>query len=265
MVDKAFLSAKIESLLMMLTEKEGSLRPPIDPLKLLDLCNVLSVEDRPMVPEGVLVPVRGGFKMYLQSNFLRQRGGDLRRRFTIAHELAHTLYYNVTDGLPKPIASAPRGSALEKMCHRLAGQILIPDRLLKESVKNIGLIASAEAIFDLAQLFHVSVEATVRRLHEVERVTDYNFAAVLVDARADGAHSIQAACYGAPLLACRVHPPKRGMSFDAWVAPLIPLTGGPREARWSTTVGSTVVTARRVERSSRSYILDLRLGRAGLA
>src|SRR5205085_1418955 len=108
MFGKDFVLRKVQSLLSEVVKVHGPLRPPVDPANIVSLCNVLDVEHRPMIPEGVLSPVQGGFKIYLQSNFTDQ-GTKRRRRFTLAHELAHTFFYNVNGGVPNSIKGAPKG------------------------------------------------------------------------------------------------------------------------------------------------------------
>ena len=63
---------------------------------------------RPMVPEGVLSPIRGGFRLYIQSNFADWPNVSFRQRFTIAHELVHTFYYDLNGGVPRQKRTRPR-------------------------------------------------------------------------------------------------------------------------------------------------------------
>jgi Zn-dependent peptidase ImmA (M78 family) len=153
----------------------------------------------------------------LQSNFINQPGNKVRQRFSLAHELAHTFFYETNGSVPKPMRGSPRHSKLEYLCHLAANQLLVPENLLKRELLRTGEIASAESILDLAAVFGVSVEVLMRRLHKLGLIADEKFAAILVDT--DGnKRLIQAACYGA-LLSCNAVHPTRGMDFDSWVRP----------------------------------------------
>jgi hypothetical protein len=257
MVNKKHVSDKVQSLLSQCAKVKGPLRPPIDPVNLADLCGVLGIERRPMVPEGVLTPVQGGFRIFLQSNFDHRPGVMLRQRFTIAHELVHTFYYDVSGGIPERKKGAPKGQTLERLCHIGASQILVPGELLRREVKTKGKEASAEFILDLAGMFSVSAEVMVRRLHELELFAGDNFAAILVDIVDGGRGLIQAACY-APFLLCLAAQPKRGLDFDSWVRPLLAPSGGSQDSGWTRTTPLATIAAKKVFRSNRSFILDLR-------
>ena len=161
------LAVQVQSLLSQWEKENGTLEPPIDPIRLADFCGVLGIEHRPMVPEAVLAPVEGGFKIYLQNNFVHRPSYELRERFSLAHELAHTFYFDLNGGVPKPKKGAPTGQKLEGLCHSGASQILIPEGLLRREIKVRGLIESAESILDLAKIFSVSTAVMIRRLHEL--------------------------------------------------------------------------------------------------
>lgn len=259
MTDKNALSTKVRSLLSRYAKARGALRPPIDPENMADLCSVLSIEHRPMVPEGVLTPVPGGFRIYLQSNFTNQSGTNFRRRFTLAHELVHTFFYDRNVGVPRRVRGSPRGSTLERLCHMGASQILVPDVLLRQALRPTGQVESAESILKLARLFSVSVEVMVRRLHELGLVAGEKFAAILVDSGNGSGRRVQAACFGT-LLRCNASPPKPGSDFDTWVLQLLPPSGSALDTEWKLETQSATITAKRVLRSKRSFILELRFG-----
>ena len=51
-----------------------------------------------MIPEAAMQITDGQFRIYLQSNFTEMPGASVRRRFSLAHELGHTLFYEEQDG-----------------------------------------------------------------------------------------------------------------------------------------------------------------------
>jgi len=210
-----------------------------------------------MIPEGVLAPVHGGFRIYLQNNFIRSSVLSSRQRFTIAHELTHTFYYDKNAGIPQRAKGSPKGSALERLCHIGAGQILVPDTLLKRETATRGEIGSAEAILDLAGVFEVSPDVIIRRVHAAQGAASYDFAAIFVDVSNEGKRLIRAACYS-PLLLCNAGHPRVGLDFDSWVARLRPSSTDGKAREWTHRTSSNTVLAKKVNRSGRSFILDLR-------
>jgi hypothetical protein len=261
MIAKDFISSKVKGLLEQSSKTNGQLKAPVDPTALAPLCKVLSVEPRPMVPEGVLVAVQGGFRIYFQSNFEHQRRMKLRQRFTIAHELTHTFYYESTDEMPRPVKKSPTGERLEQLCHMGASQILMPESLLNDIVQLRGEPASAAYIIDLAATFEVSPEVAIRRLQELKLLPEEKFAAVLVDTGYEGRRIIRSACYGASLLIYASHP-KQGTDFDDWVRPMLDPSCNFEESEWIHTNQSGAVSAKKVYTSDRSFILELKFGRA---
>ncbi|MGH9728614.1 MAG: ImmA/IrrE family metallo-endopeptidase [Candidatus Acidiferrales bacterium] len=181
----------------------------------------------------------------------------LRERFTLAHELAHTVFYQLNGGVPKPIKGLPKGQKLERLCHIGASQILIPDSVLKHVVRTKGEVASAETILDLARFFSVSVEVLMRRLHKLGLIANEKFAAILVDTVEGRRRVIQAACYGPPL-SCNATPPKRGLDYDSWVPQLMAPPASPEDSEWIHKTPSATIVAKKVFRSNRSFILELK-------
>jgi hypothetical protein len=261
MINEDFVLGRVQSLLLQYAKARGALRPPINPEDMVNLCAVRSVEHRQMVPEGVLTVVPGGFKIYLQDNFTNQSGMKLRKRFTLAHELAHTFFYELNHGVPTPVKNSPKGQKLEALCHVGASEILVPKALLKRELEVLGEVASAEYVLDLAKVFDVSVEVIMRRLHKLELIASEKFAAILVKT-IDGIRLIEASCYGSMLL-CNATAPKRGLEFDSWVRQLLPPSGRPQDSDWVRATQSATIRAKKVRRSSRSFILDLKFDPPG--
>jgi hypothetical protein len=258
MIDENFVLKKVGGLFANFAKENGALSPPVDPSKLARLCGVLDIEYRRMVPEGVLAPVKGGFAIYLQNNFRAWNRKKTRERFSLAHELAHTFFYDQNHPVPKPMKGAPRGGRLEHLCHLAAGEILLPSPLLKQELKRKGMVASADAMLGLAELFDVSLEALMRRLHESRLFEEERFAAILVDTLGSK-QTIRAACYG-PVLICNAPKPERGADFGSWVLPLLPTPDCIRDGGWTHNTKTAVISAKRIVRSPRSFVLDLQFG-----
>ena len=123
-------------------------RLPVDIGALADACRVRRIEFRPLLVDGALGVVNGGFEIFvrcesfdadvLSERFASSRNGALlppsavnRIRFTIAHEIAHTFFYaQHRSPVPKMAFAVdhPRTrQSLERACNRIAAVLLLPD------------------------------------------------------------------------------------------------------------------------------------------
>jgi len=111
-----FLAHHVNSLIdSCLADRLGM--PPVDLQEIATRRAVFEIEEPRMVPEAVLSPEGTGFRVFLQSNFNDFPGARVRQRFSLAHEIAHTFFYELRDGSQRPFKGAPRGDALEFACH----------------------------------------------------------------------------------------------------------------------------------------------------
>jgi Zn-dependent peptidase ImmA (M78 family) len=174
------------------------------------------VEEREMIPEAALQAKGGQFHIYLQSNFTDNAGLAQRRRFSLAHEIAHTFFFEVREGELKPRKGGPTGDKLEMACQKAAALLLVPERLVKSELRRFGAV-DAHAVADLATRFDVSVEVMLRRLNEIG-VFQSGFAPVLTRRGHGGRFEIEYAVY--PVwLRSRLVAPKRGTDFSKWFRP----------------------------------------------
>jgi hypothetical protein len=120
---------------------------PIQLRHLAKACQVTDVIFKPMLVDGGLGISEQGFTVYVNTKeeqcipihnlYQTERLGrtlPVRHRFTIAHELAHTLFYDVTPSSePKLLPIAARKANLDKLevaCNRIAAALLLPDKFL---------------------------------------------------------------------------------------------------------------------------------------
>ena len=190
------------------------LTPPIDPYEVARQCKVVGIEEREMIPEAVLVPERDGFRIHVQTNFRDLPGIRLRQRFSIAHEIAHTFFFEQREGTLKPRRDAPIGEHLEAACHRGAGLLLVPTVPLKQAVKAFGYIPDTTSTVSLAKRFDVSIEVMLRRLCDVDAFGT-SLLLVLTRQREAGRFIIEFSAYP-PWLKALLPTPRRGMAFDSW-------------------------------------------------
>jgi hypothetical protein len=98
-----------------------------------------------------------GYAIYVNGNH-----PHVRKRFTIAHELAHFIYHKdlIGDGIvDDALYRSGLSNAQESMANSLAADILMPMQLLSREINN-----GCKAIEDLARKFEVSQAAMAIRL-----------------------------------------------------------------------------------------------------
>jgi hypothetical protein len=81
-----------------------------------------------------------------------------RRRFTIAHELAHAIFETTGPNCPR------YGRELERICDMLASEILLPRQVF---IERAGSDCSPQKIFKLAGEFQTSLMATALRCYQL--------------------------------------------------------------------------------------------------
>lgn len=139
--------------------------PPFDPQIYAALLGIPIAECRGMDCDALLVPASPGFRI-LCNAAVRSTG---RRRFSIAHELVHTLFpdsagvYHLRNVTPQQNLFAD-SQQLERLCEEGAAELLMPEECFRAHLEELGLRASAVQI--LADRFQVSLEATALRITE---------------------------------------------------------------------------------------------------
>jgi hypothetical protein len=122
-------------------------RLPVDIGAIADACRIRRIEFRPLLVDGALGVVAGGFEIFVRcesfnadvwsERFASARDGTLlpmnavnKVRFTIAHEIAHTFFYaRISSPIPKMAFAVdhPRTrQSLERACNRIAAVLLLP-------------------------------------------------------------------------------------------------------------------------------------------
>jgi hypothetical protein len=130
--------------------------------KLRHICNTTFFSDR-CAPEAILVPVPEGFVIRLPSGLL-----EARYRFSIAHEIGHTFFYDLTMSPPvRLIEWKPSGMLSQKeedICKAFARDLLLPSGLVDAELEVISSLSKLDLLLHLARRFIVSAECAVIRL-----------------------------------------------------------------------------------------------------
>jgi O-acetyl-ADP-ribose deacetylase (regulator of RNase III) len=137
--------------------------PPFDPLALAEQIG-LPTEARGDITDARIVPSSKS-KLHLEYNPIRPRG---RLRFSVAHEIAHTLFPDCAEAVRNRSVPAPGGDEwqLEVLCNIGAAEILMP---LGSFAELVGEELSIENVLELRKQFDVSVEACIIRMVKLSR------------------------------------------------------------------------------------------------
>lgn len=176
--------------------------PPIPLQEVFARCRVKKVVFQPLLLEGGLAIDNDGFVIFAnceessketyQQAFdgIEQRGRHLpgRVRFTLAHELVHTFFY---DTKQRPYTNWLTGKhakeieSLESACNFGASHLLLPTKLLKSDTCKRDIL-TVDGIIDLAEKYQVSIECLINRLEHLEDWTPKPGLIALVRQAEDG-------------------------------------------------------------------------------
>jgi hypothetical protein len=182
----------------------GFKRPPIDLYAVARHRRIRRLSFRFIIPRGMMVPVEGGFDVYLRDQ--AEKDADIsraetmndlsfRQRFSLAHEIAHTRFYRFSDSVPSPDAVTPTWRNLEDNCDRMAGCILIPTYLLKQKIRDYGKHIDGEFVRSVASDFRTSVTVALERLRVVEAASSFD-RCILLAQRVQGDAEIRSLFFG---------------------------------------------------------------------
>ena len=150
--------------------------PPFDPFELARILQIPVVAKQEL-RDARTIPVAGG-KVAIEYNPTRP---PQRLRFSLAHEIAHTLFPDVADAAryrANPQTGPPDAWQLELLCNIAAGEILMPTDSLS------GLRAGEleiERLMGVRREYGVSTEALLRRATKLSVLPIAMFAASRTD------------------------------------------------------------------------------------
>jgi len=160
----------------------GSNSLPIPLKKIAEKRKVKNVIFRPLLVDGCLTVTDEGFNIYVcckkgesqdvTSKFEAENevvGLPPRMRFTIAHEIAHTLFFDLTDGRPRNRLVGDHQNTIRKLetvCSQAAARMLLPTDLVRGEIKKLNIYDPA-ALRQLANKAAVSPHMLVYRIGEL--------------------------------------------------------------------------------------------------
>jgi Zn-dependent peptidase ImmA (M78 family) len=119
--------------------------------------------------EGLLIPLKGGYRVRLKKN-----STESRRRFSLAHELGHTLFYRDSGSGPRHqigVLNTRERTAEERICNLFASALLMPSQQLRKHLGNLPTDRPSQLLDRLevtARHFRVSLPALFQRLRSIE-------------------------------------------------------------------------------------------------
>ena len=210
--NRSILNNRVDELLGKLNTSQNF---PVDLDRLAQLAGIIEIQRVPMIPEGVLSLTTDGFVVYLQDNFTSSLG-NVRQRFTPAHELCHTFFYDKGKEGKLRRKRIPEVE-LEFLCNVGAGWILIPERWMNAWVKVNKKVSSATDLLGLSQDFGVSLEVLFRRLQEHPSAWIEDDHAFVLAKGQSVAEEIKGISFG-PWLQTQFYLPALYEQVDTWLA-----------------------------------------------
>lgn len=107
--------------------------------------------------QGELIPKNYGFSVILNS-----KDGRIRNRTTLAHEIGHTLFFDISVLPPKRIIAY--SDSEEWLCYDFGRCLLMPTEFVKKYVSKYKRTPTPQKIIDLTNLFKVSKDLFLRRI-----------------------------------------------------------------------------------------------------
>ena len=133
-----------------------------EPVSLRDVISALNLElvqktREPFTCEAALEPLGDGHAIVLNGS-----GDERRRRFTIAHEIGHFVLHPSRQRSERGGLVNQSGRAVEREADAFAAELLMPEDLVRDAVREHGVDSKR-----LADRFEVSLQAMQTRLRRL--------------------------------------------------------------------------------------------------
>src|SRR3989338_347069 len=132
--------------------------PPFSVLKFLPYRKTNLKHDKNLTVDGK-IEVKG--EVFIITLNVKKLSTDFDYNFLLAHELAHTFFYDISKSIPANLTILPPGSGyLEYVCNKIARFLLMPSGVIQEELKKLPQITddsfTLSIINDLVNKFQVS-------------------------------------------------------------------------------------------------------------
>jgi len=136
--------------------------PAFDPFEYAEKLDIRVEEREGMLIDGFLKCNDGRFVVYLKKEVF-----DLRKNFTLAHEIAHTFFYGLLASPNSFRGNVSSDPEEERLCDAAAAELLMPFSVFKEDLLSEGEI-TPRTLFWLVTRYRVSIQSVTIRVAEVE-------------------------------------------------------------------------------------------------
>jgi len=144
----------------------NQINPPVDISEVAKIRKVHSIilsSEQENKEDAVMIPDLNGFIIKIPEN-----ASLTRNRFSVAHEIGHTLFYDLQSRPPSRLSTRfninKKDRKEEWICNDFAREILIPQKLISKSSALMLKKPSIDNIFSLSKLFRVSPKAICWRI-----------------------------------------------------------------------------------------------------
>lgn len=214
------IKERLDEYIYHLLETTRQYKPPYNPDLLFEDRKILKkIETQlPSNRSGILIPTLGGFIMKIKSDEHKYR-----RRFSIAHEIGHTFFYDITQNIPiiRFNKSKSRYWVQEDYANQIAGTMLLPEPSLKKVIIDNKKPPSLDAFEYLRKLYQVSYDVLHRRIVRYVDIWD----CIIFKSTMDSSGAIRTDSTSV----CK------GISYESWSIPkvLSPQSTSPKEVNES--------------------------------
>ncbi len=142
----------------------GQKHPPINLEPLWAARRVVEVREEEIEDDGLLTSVPSGFRITLRPSHPR------RRRLTLAHEISHTFFYDISTSPPTALYNhlMSRPWVEEDLCRQMGREMLMPSVQFTEFAHEQNLLTpSFDSLIELANGFDVAIQPAVKRIQDL--------------------------------------------------------------------------------------------------
>lgn len=152
----------VESILrhaQTLIRQAGLYGPPFRPALYAPFRRIRSISYKRMQIDGRILPIQDGFSVEL-----RKSSSPGRENFTLAHEIAHTFFFELVPTVKyrKLYSHSAADSEEENLCNIAACELLMPSNSIATVARDYS--QTLESLKQIAETYETSLTATVLRL-----------------------------------------------------------------------------------------------------
>lgn len=135
--------------------------PDFSPFEYAEKLDIRVEQREGMIIDGLLKCNDGRFVVYLKKEVF-----DLRKNFTLAHEIAHTFFYGLLTHPRSFRGSLSSDPEEERLCDAAAAELLMPSSIFRDDLLSEAVV-TPQTLFWLVNRYRVSIQSVAIRTAEV--------------------------------------------------------------------------------------------------